>query len=204
MIRLITPALIGLSLAMASPALAKSKRGFDSSVTAPVSTPVKVEVIISDDLQHRANNLPEDKRDWSSRTLDRRNGFANNGFYGQKDLDRLAQRVQSRMERQLSKRGVELDANAPIVLRVTLEDVKNNRPTFEQMSVRPGLSFESYGIGGAELSAQLIQSGGRSLGDMSYRWYENSIRDAAYATTWTDAHRAIDRFSRKAAKSLGQ
>jgi hypothetical protein len=87
---------------------------------------------------------------------------------------------------------------------VTIEDARPNRPTFEQMSRDTGLSLQSFGIGGAEMSGELLSAGGQSLGQMSYAWYENDIRDAQFGGTWSDAYRAFDKFARQAADDLIQ
>lgn len=185
-------------------ALAKT-RGFDSTVTAPVTTAVKIEVVLSDDLAHRADNLPDDIRRRGAGASSLRSGFASNGFYGDKALQRLLEEVEEELMDDLTKRGVALSDDAPVILRVVLEDVKNNRPTFEQMSREPSLSFDSFGVGGAELSAALIDDTGSELGTMTYRWFESSLQNAPFirgTATWTDAKRAISRFSRHTAKEL--
>ena len=194
-----TSSLIALSFVAAAPAIAKT--GFDTTVTAPVTSAVKIEVVLSEDMAHRANNLPEKLSDRSNaRSL--RSGFSGNGFYGERDLQRLTERLESKLEQKLNKKGIEVSDNASTVLRITIEDAKPNRPTFRQLSAEPGLSYDSFGLGGAELEAELIEAGGRSLGTMSYEWYENDIRDAQFGGTWGDAHRAFGRFASKAAKTL--
>lgn len=188
------------SLVMAAPPLANAT-GFESTLNAPAATSVKIDVRLSEDLAYRANNLPEklSNRGGSSRLG---SAFGQNGHYGEKDLIRLQERLEKRLEKQLEKRGVAVSGSASTVLRVTLTNVKNNRPTFEQLSRGPNLSYQSYGTGGAELEAEVLAAGGRSLGTMRYDWYESDIRDAQYGGTWSDAYRAIDRFAKKAAKEL--
>jgi len=160
-----------------------------------------VEVRLSDDLAYRADNLPEKLSDRSGGG-GRSTAFSDNGFYGERDLNRLQARLEERLIKQLSKRGVSVSDTASTVLRVTLDDAKNNRPTFRQLGKDPGLSYQSFGIGGAEIDAELIRAGGDVVGTMSYEWYENDFRDAQFGGTWSDAHRAIDRFTKKAAKTL--
>ena len=184
-------------------AVAKT-RGFDTTIASPLTAPVKIEVVLSDDLAHRANNLPEKLSDrGGARSL--RSGFSGNGFYGDQALQSLLDEVSEELTEDLTRQGVAVSDEAEIVLRVTLEDVRNNRPTFEQLSREPGLSFDSFGVGGAELSSQLLDADGDELGTMTYRWFETTIDPAGFARAngvWTDAHRAISRFSRKAAKTL--
>ena len=197
---ILTSSLIALSFAIAAPAMAKSY-GYDTTVSAPLTSAVKIEVVLSEDMSHRANNLPEKLSDRSgARGL--RSGFSGNGFYGERDLERLTERLESKLEKKLMKKGIEVSDSASTVLRITIEDARPSRPTFQQLSVEPGLSFKSFGLGGAELEAELIAAGGRSLGTMSYEWYENDIRDARFGGTWDDAHRAFGRFASKAAKTL--
>lgn len=197
---ILTSSLLALSFAIAAPALAKT-RGYDTTVSAPLTSSVKIEVVFSEDMAHRANNLPEKLSDRSgARSL--RSGFSGNGYYGDRDLERLTQRLQSNLEKKFGKKGIEVSDTAPTVLRITIEDAKPNRPTFTQLSKEPGLSYQSFGNGGAELQAELIAAGGQSLGTMSYTFYENDIRDARYGGTWSDAHRAFGRFASKAAKTL--
>ena len=197
---ILSSSLIALSFIAAAPAMAGSS-SFESTVAAPLSSSVKIEVVLGEDLAHRANNLPEKLRDRRhSRNLNA--GFANNGYYGDRDLQRLTKRLQSKLEASLVKKGLNISETAPTVLRVTLVDAKPNRPTFKQLGREAGLSIRSFGIGGAKMESELIAAGGQSLGTINYKWYENDIRDAQYGGTWTDANRAIDRFAKKTAKSL--
>jgi len=53
---IIASTLLALSFTIAAPAMAKSY-GFDTTVTAPLTSAVKIEVIVSEDMAHRANNL---------------------------------------------------------------------------------------------------------------------------------------------------
>lgn len=197
---ILTSSLLALSFTLAAPAMAKSY-GYDTTVTAPLSSAVKIEVVLSEDMMHRANNLPKKLSDRSNaRGL--RSGFAGNGFYGDRDLERLTKRLNSKLENRFARKGIEISDTASTVLRVTIEDAKPNRPTFNQLSNQPGLSFKSIGNGGAELQAELIASGGQSLGTISYKYYENDIRFANQGGIWHDTYRAFDRFARRAAKTL--
>jgi hypothetical protein len=196
---------LAVATIIAAPAAAEaSSRGFDTTISAPVQTPVKIEVALSDDLAYRANNLPERLSDrGNARSL--RAGFAGNGYYGEKSLATLLDEVREELSHDFAKRGIEVSDTAPVTLRVTLEDVRNNRPTFEQLSRQPELSFQSFGLGGAELSGELVTASGESLGTVSYRRFETNFNDIAFARsngTWTDANRAISRFANRTAKAL--
>lgn len=184
---------------MSTPALAK----FKTTIDGPVSSAVKIEVQLSEDMMHRANNLPKDLKDRGSVGLTR-SGFTSNGFYGEKDLTRLTERLEERLTKQLTKRGMDVSDTAPTVLRVVVTDARNNRPTFTQLSNSPGLSFQSFGNGGAKVEATLVQAGGQELGTMSHSWYDWDIEDARFYGTWTDANRALDSFAKQAAKALAK
>lgn len=201
---ILSTTLIAASLAFSAPISAKSSSKFESSVSALTQQAVKVEIVIGDDMAYRAENLPKKLRDRSgARGLNA--GFSGNGFYGERELERLADRLEKRISRRLNKEGIQVDENASTVLKITLVDAKNNRPTFRQLSKQTGLSFQSFGTGGAELSGELLNAGGMSLGTMSYAWYETDIRDVAHSGgTWRDANRAFDRFAKKAAKELAE
>jgi len=190
---------LGASLALSSLAQAT---GFDSDISATITGPIKVEVVVSEDLAHRAENLPKKLSDrGSSRRLNA--AFANNGKYGQRDVDRLVEEMNEELAEDFEKYGITISDDAPTLLRVTLEKVKPNRPTFKQLSVDSSLSFKSIAIGGAEITAEVIGAGGETLGTMEYDYYSNfdDIRFRALST-WQDANRSISRFSKKASKKL--
>lgn len=185
-------------------AAAKSQ-SFETTIATSLQAPVKIEVVLSEDLAFRANNLPKKLSDRGSGSRSMRAGFSGNGFYGDRDLERLVDEVLEELTDDFAKRGIAISDHAAITFRVTLEDVKNNRPTFEQMSKEPGLSFDSFGVGGAELSGELVSDDGNSLGTVNYRWFETGLRNDGFARangTWSDANRAISRFAKKTAKAL--
>lgn len=196
--QLLAPLLLTAGLVIAAPA---SARGFDSTVTTKLSGPVKVEIVLSEGLAYRAENLP---RDISDRSVGARfnAAFANNGKYGQRELDDLVQDMEDGLIKRFAKKGVVVSDTAPTLLRITLEDVRPNRPTFNQLSNDVSLSYQSVGTGRVELTADLIGAGGVSLGSMEYNWLGTDIRDSAYGGTWQDAKRGFGRFATKAAKVL--
>ena len=198
--KILTSSLLTASLLFSATAFAKSF-GYSSTITEPLASAVKIEIGLSEDLAHRANNLPKLIRDRSS-SLRSNSGFANNGYYGDKDLDLLKKRLQSKIEKRFSKKGIAISENASTILRVTLADAKPNRPTFEQQSRDVSLSFQSIALGGAEIESELVTRDGRSLGNINYRWYENDIRDASFGSIWSDTYRAFDRYASRAAKAL--
>jgi len=82
-------------------------------------------------------------------------------------------------------------------INVVIEAAKPNRPTMKQMSDTIGLSFESYSLGGAALTGQVIGLNGETLANIEYDRYENDIRFVKGYSTWTDANRTFGRFARK-------
>jgi len=187
------------AMAASSTAIAGNTKSYTSTMQVP-STPVSINVTLGENLAYRADNLSDDIRD-KFKSRDRRNGFANNGYFGQKDLDRLTKRLKTKMEYRLEKRGFVIADDAPTVLNLVITDARPNRPTFNQMSKATSLSMRSYGIGGAKFEGSLTSADGEQ-GDVSYAWYETDIRWADGRGTWTDADRAIDKFARKVAKSF--
>lgn len=197
--------LASAALMLAPMSAAAKSRGFDSTISAPVQAPIKIEVVLSEDLAYRANNLPKKLSDRGSGARSLRSGFSGNGFYGEKSLNTLIEEVVEELNQDFAKEGILVSDDAGIVLRITIEDAKNNRPTFEQLSHEPGLSFQSFGVGGAELSGELLSETGDSLGTLSYRYFESNIDQLGFAQAngvWSDARRAISRFSKKTANTL--
>ena len=197
--RFLSTLAIATSLAIAAPAIAGGYHKFDSTLAQPISTPVKVEVVIGDDLAYRADNMSKDISDRRGGRLNA--AFANKSYYGERDVQRLATRLEEKTLMRLAKYGVAVDPNASTTLRLVITDAQPNRPTFNQLGKDPGLSFQSVAIGGADFEGQIL-SGDEVLGELRYGWYENDIRDAQFGGTWSDADRAIDRFAKKTAKHL--
>ncbi len=200
---MIRPLLTAAALtALASAPAHAGTRGFSSDIDVRVTTPVKIDVQLSESLAHRAENLP---RDISKRSGSRglRAGFSANGFYGEDELAELLEDIREELSDDFAKRGVAVSDTAPITLRVTLEDVRNNRPTIRQLSAQPSLSLQSFGTGGAEITGQLVGAAGETLGTMRYQWFDTGLDQFDTASgVWTDANRAIRRFSKKASKAI--
>jgi len=109
---------------------------------------------------------------------------------GQRDVDQLAADLRKAVERQLAK--TDAYDGAQIVLE--LADARPNRPTFKQLSDRPGLSYESFSIGGARIEGHAIAANG-TMTPLSYSYFEPDIRYARLGGTWADAQWTIDRFA---------
>jgi len=84
-------------------------------------------------------------------------------------------------------------------IELTLTDVKPNRPTFKQLGDTPGLSMQSFGIGGAAVTGKVIAADGSET-PVAYSWYETDIRHAHANWVWSDAEWAFDRLARKLAR----
>tara|TARA_R110002073_G_scaffold335895_1_gene529418 strand:- start:1828 stop:2361 length:534 start_codon:yes stop_codon:yes gene_type:complete len=117
---------------------------------------------------------------------------------GEREFDRLSEILRGDLERELAGHLGENGA----VLHVTILDADPNRPTMAEMAATPGLSMESFSIGGASLAAELVTSSGATLQSYSYAWHSHSINNAAYAGTWSDARRTFDRFAAEIGASL--
>lgn len=112
--------------------------------------------------------------------------------YGTRDVERLAAELKKDVARELDRTGVLAGGR----VELTLVDVKPNRPTFKQLGDKPGLSFQSFGIGGAEIEGRAISLDG-DVTPIRYRWYETDIRNSSYQHTWGDAEHAFDRFANR-------
>jgi hypothetical protein len=116
--------------------------------------------------------------------------------YGEREGAYLSGMIDGRVMDALEAAGLQ-DRVARV--DITLLDAKPNRPTLQQMSKQPGLSMQSFSIGGASLTGRMYDAQNALIGETSHDWYESDIRQAQYNATWTDARRAIDRFARKLA-----
>ena len=137
------------------------------SAAPAMAVPALVSVSLGPDLQEKAEEL-------GSREV-------------QEQADRLAELV----GRALARDG-ELDGAR---IELVLTDVRPNRPTFQQMTDRPGLDgHRSLSIGGATIEGQITTADGRTL-PVQYDWYSSSLADVRGASTWADADRAYRRLA---------
>jgi hypothetical protein len=115
---------------------------------------------------------------------------------GEREMGWLEDMVVRNVSRALAARGGD-----NVTVDVTIVDADPNRPTRQRLVNMPGLSeIYSVSTGGAELVGTLRSADGRVLGEVSHRYYSSSLADlTGPPTTWTDAHRAVSRFSRKVA-----
>jgi len=118
--------------------------------------------------------------------------------YGEREGERLTEDIIEDLDFAFNKAGV-----APARVDVMIVDAKPNRPTFEQLSSKPGLdAFRSISLGGMELSGTAYDADGNVLAVQEFDWFENDIRDVVGSATWTDANRASRRFAKKLANQL--
>jgi hypothetical protein len=143
-----------------------------ASATAALAAPASVTVTIGPELQAKAVKK-----------------------LGVRDVNDLATRLQTTVTKRLTKTGAYDGARIELVLT----DAQPNRPTFKELGDRPGLSYESFGIGGAKIEGRAIAADG-SVTPISYRYYESDLRYSRHGGTWADAEATFDRF----AYSLGR
>ena len=118
--------------------------------------------------------------------------------YGVREANTLTAALTSKIENQFARQGVTADR-----VVVTIEDAKPNRPTFQQVSDKPGLDpIRSISIGGAHLVGIAYDASGKEIGTLDYDWYETDLSNVIAATTWSDARWTFDRFARRFADKL--
>ena len=140
-----------------------------ASATAALAAPASITVSLDPALEQKAHEV-----------------------YGVRELDRLQVELRKDVERELGRTGAYQDARIDLVL----VDVTPNRPTFKQLSDVPGLSMQSFGIGGARIAGQATAADG-TVTPIDYNWYETDIRWTWANWTWSDTEYAFDRFARK-------
>jgi hypothetical protein len=113
--------------------------------------------------------------------------------YGDREREVVRDLLTRNLNRSLGNQAARVD--------VVINDIVPNRPTFKQLGDRPGLSFQSFGIGGADVTGKAFDGAGNLLGEVSYDWY-GDILWADTSWTWTDADRALYQFSRRLADAV--
>lgn len=104
-----------------------------------------------------------------------------------RQVDRLVQAVDRALADQPRYQGARIN--------LVLTDLEPNRPTFQQVSERPGLSpFHSISIGGAAIEGEIVTADGERL-PVRYARYSNSLQDVVGYATWQDADRTFTRFA---------
>lgn len=117
---------------------------------------------------------------------------------GAREAATLTEAVTRKVTDVFTARGIQADR-----VEVTIEDARPNRPTFEQVSNKPGLdSIRSISIGGAKVSGVAYDASGREIGRLNYNWYENDLSNVLGNATWTDARTTFARFANRFADKL--
>lgn len=118
--------------------------------------------------------------------------------YGEREGETLTEEIIEDLDRAFKKAGVD-----PAKVDITIVDAKPNRPTFEQLTARPGLdAFRSISLGGMQLVGTAYDVDGNVIATQEYSWFENNLRDVVGSGTWSDANRASSRFAKKMANQL--
>ena len=100
-------------------------QGLKSKLPKTLTGPIKLEIVVSEDLAHRANNLPKRVSQRGSQT--RLNGsFTSNGKYGDGSITYLLNDLKEELVDDFAKRNIVLSDTAPTILKVTIEKVKPN------------------------------------------------------------------------------
>jgi hypothetical protein len=115
--------------------------------------------------------------------------------YGVREATLLTGDLKESVVRALARTGAYDDAR----IELTLVDAKPNRPTFKQLSDTPGLSMQSFGVGGAAIEGRVIAADGAERA-IAYKWFETDLRQAYGNWVWSDATWTFDRFARRLAK----
>lgn len=113
-----------------------------------------------------------------------------------REFDYLTRELKRSVEKQLDRSGTLRTGGGE--LHLVIEDARPNRPTLREMSSKPGLSYSSFGVGGARISGTYRPASGGST-PVEYSWYETDIRWAQHNSTWGDADRAFDRLATRLA-----
>jgi len=114
---------------------------------------------------------------------------------GVREADLLTKDLRATVERRLADKAAFDGARVELVLT----DAKPNRPTFKQLGDTPGLSYESFGIGGAAIEGRVTAADG-TVTPVDYKWFETDIRQSRFNWVWSDAEWTFDRFARRLAR----
>jgi hypothetical protein len=120
--------------------------------------------------------------------------------YGVRESEVLQESLKSRVEQALAKAGAGGRVSRVVV---TIEDAKPNRPTFNQVSDKPGLDpIRSISIGGAEVTGIAYDASGAQIAELNYDWYETDLSQSIGVDTWHDARWVFSRFANRFADKV--
>ncbi len=118
--------------------------------------------------------------------------------YGVRETKILTDALTTKIEKAFAAQGVKADR-----VVVTIEDARPNRPTWQQVSDKPGLdAMRSISVGGAHVKGAAYDASGKEIGTYDYNWYETDLSSVIAANTWSDARSTFDRFARRFADKL--
>lgn len=152
--------------------LALSAAALLASATTALAAPASVNVTVGPELQKKFE-----------KTL------------GLREADLLTKDLRTAVEKSLANRAAYDGARVELVLA----DARPNRPTFKQLGDTPGLSYESFGVGGAAIEGRVVAADGTET-PVDYKWFETDIRQARHNWVWSDAEWTFDRFARRLAR----
>jgi hypothetical protein len=113
--------------------------------------------------------------------------------YGVREKAVIQEMVESSLRESLGDRVARVD--------VVIHDLTANRPTFKELGDKPGLSMQSFGVGGADVSGTAFDTAGNVIGQASYDW-SGDIIWADTAWVWSDTDRTLSVFARKLAQAV--
>lgn len=114
--------------------------------------------------------------------------------YGDREIKIIIDEIESSINQALKGKDYKVE--------VLVNDISPSRPTFDQMSDRPELSYQSISIGGADLEGKVFDIDGDLLLEVEYEYTAPSLELALLNWTWDDASFAIDQFSYRLKKDL--
>ena len=121
--------------------------------------------------------------------------------YGVREASILQESLKTRVEQALTKSGAGAKVSKVVL---TIEDARPNRPTFQQVSDKPGLDpIRSISVGGAEVTGQAFDSAGAQVAEFNYDWYETDLSQSIGVDTWHDARWVFSRFANRFADKIG-
>lgn len=112
--------------------------------------------------------------------------------YGLAEVEAQAERLRALVAEDLQRMGVMAGGQ----VRLILVDVRPSRPTRQEMSSRPGLSFRSAALGGASIQGQMTSFDGATT-PVAYTWYASDLADSRRQSVWGDAQWTFERFSHR-------
>jgi hypothetical protein len=111
--------------------------------------------------------------------------------------DKYGNREKKTLEDLIIKETYPLVGNDAAKIDIEIIDATPNRPTFEEMNKTGGLSFQSFGIGGANLKGTIYDNNGKVIKSADYQYYSTMDSMTPYKWTWDDAEYAFEKFAKK-------